>query len=452
MSSGITFSGFNNIDWSMILNAVMTQESQPLYTLQSQQSSLKSKQTNLTSLTTKLGTLESAASVLSNSARINTFAATSSDTAALGVSSGSGAMEGRYEIIVNQLARAQVTASGTTADADTTVIASGGTFTIGGATITLAGDTTLRGLADQINAATDSPARASVVQSGPGAFRLVLTARDTGAANGFTVTNGMTGGAGLTFTDTDGNGVIGDSVEDNAVAAMDADLLVNNIAVTSASNTLTEAVPGTTLTLYRQDPTKTVVVDVATDTTALKKKVEDYVTAYNAVVDFISAQTAAAAKSDATSIGHDPVVREVRNALRSGMTGAVAGSTDFPYLSQVGLEFTRTGKLQLDSAKFDDAFQNNPEGLTRLFAGNGTDVGAFGALKATLTSFTTVGGVLGSAQDQLKGRITRMDTQILDLQDRLAVRRAALQKEYLAAETAMSQLTNQSGALANLSA
>ena len=40
MSSPITFSGFNSIDFNRILTAVMSQESQPLTDLQTRQSTL----------------------------------------------------------------------------------------------------------------------------------------------------------------------------------------------------------------------------------------------------------------------------------------------------------------------------------------------------------------------------------------------------------------------------
>ena len=50
-----------------------------------------------------------------------------------------------------------------------------------------------------------------------------------GAANAFTITNALTGGTGVTFTDTDHDGMSGDSAADNAVEATDASLLVNNI-------------------------------------------------------------------------------------------------------------------------------------------------------------------------------------------------------------------------------
>lgn len=452
MSTGITFSGFNNIDFGTILNAVMRQESQPLFSLQAQQTGIKSKIENFRTLTTRVSALEDAAAALSRRGSLTPFAATSSDATAVAATGTSSAIPGRYEVVVNQLARAQVTASGTAPDANTTVIASGGTFTIGSATLTLTGDTTLRGLAEQINQMADSPARAAVVQSSPGAFRLVLTARDTGAANGFTITNGMTGGAGLTFTDTDGNGTIGDSAADNAVQALDADLLVNNIPVTSASNTLTDAVPGTTLTLYRQDPLTPVVVDVAADTEAFKDKVTAYVTAYNELTSFLTTQQKLAGEGSESSIGNDPVIRQVRNQLRSSMTGLVGTSAAFDYLSQVGLGFTRAGKLELNETVFNAAYESNPDELVNLFAGTGPSGGAFGAIKTAMASFTGAGGLLNSVQKSLTDRMDRIDDQVANMQERLAVRRAALQKEYLAAERAMTLLNNQSGSLSNLGA
>lgn len=452
MSTGITFSGFNNIDFGTILNAVMRQESQPLFSLQAQQTGIKSKIENFRTLTTRVSALEDAAAALSRRGSLTPYTASSSDATAVAATGTAGAIPGRYEVVVNQLARAQVTASGTAPDANTTVIASGGTFTIGSATLTLTGDTTLRGLAEQINQMADSPARAAVVQSSPGAFRLVLTARDTGAANGFTVTNGMTGGAGLTFTDTDGNGTIGDSAADNAVQALDADLLVNNIQVTSASNTLTDAVPGTTLTLYRQDPLTPVVVDVAADTEAFKDKVTAYVTAYNELTSFLATQQKLAGEGSESSIGNDPVIRQVRNQLRSSMTSLVGTSAAFDYLSQVGLGFTRAGKLELNETVFNAAYESNPDELVNLFAGTGPSGGAFGAIKTAMASFTGAGGLLNSVQKSLTDRMDRIDDQVANMQERLAVRRAALQKEYLAAERAMTLLNNQSGSLSNLGA
>ncbi len=164
------------------------------------------------------------------------------------------------------------------------IVASGGTLTIGGVTVTLTGATTLRQLADAINATSVPAARASVVQSGPSSYRLVLSAKDTGQANAFTVSNNLTGGTGVAFGDADGDGVSGDDLADNAQQAIDASLLVNNIPVTSTTNTIATAIPGVTFTAFKKDPAASVIIDVSTDSTGLKDNVKSFVTAYNDLV------------------------------------------------------------------------------------------------------------------------------------------------------------------------
>ena len=102
MGSGITFSGFNDIDFNVILNAIMTQESQPLTELQTRQRTLQATDTAYTQLATKLDALRSAASNLSSSSSLVTYSASSSDAAALTASAGSGATPGRYEVVVQR--------------------------------------------------------------------------------------------------------------------------------------------------------------------------------------------------------------------------------------------------------------------------------------------------------------------------------------------------------------
>jgi flagellar hook-associated protein 2 len=176
VGSAITFSGFNDIDFSVVLNAIMTQESQPLVALQARQSAMKSRATTFGTLATRTSTLQSAAEALSDSTSIASYTATSNDPTAVAVSAGSSAFPGRYEIVVNELARSQVMASSSSSpDADTTVVANTGSLVVGGHTIAISGPVTLKQLAQTINDDSASPVRASVVQAGPTSFRLVLS-------------------------------------------------------------------------------------------------------------------------------------------------------------------------------------------------------------------------------------------------------------------------------------
>ena len=450
MGTGITFSGFNSIDFNVVLNAVMQQESRPLTTLQSRQSALQSRVTGFGTLQTRVSALESAAKALSTAGSATAYKATSSDPLAAGVLAGASAVAGRYDIIVNELARAQVTASASTApDADTTVVATGGTITIGATVITIGSSSTLKQLSEAINANANAPARASVVQSGAASFQLVLTSKSTGAANAFTIANGLTGGAGLSFTDTDADLVSGDSAADNAVQATNAQALINNILVTSASNTLDAAVPGTTVTLYKKDPAATIVVDVTEDPSALKTKLQSFVSTFNDLVKFTTDQGLSAGRGDQGSIGRDPLLRQLRNSLRGALGAQYATGGPYSYLAQVGVQATRAGTLELNATTFAEATKNGAADVDKLLAGTTMTPGALASIQTLLTQYTQTSGILKGVQEQLTSQISRLGSQIVSMQDRLAIRRAALQREFSAADSAMSRLKSQSGSLSS---
>lgn len=448
MGSPITLSGFNDIDFSQILTLIMTQESRPLEALQSRQSALQTRSNTFNTLASKVSALQSAASRLSTTADLNAQAATSSNAANVTAEVGTGAQTGRYDVVVNSLARAQVTASATTApDADSTVVASGGTLVLNGVTVTLSGAVTLRGLADAINATSNPPARASVIQSGPSSYRLVLSAIETGTANAFTITNNLTGGTGLSFGDADNDGVSGDSAADNAVQASDASLTVNNIAVTSTTNTITNAVPGVTLNLLREAPGTPIAIDVVNDASALKDRLRSFVTQYNDLLKFATDQGKSAATGDTASIGRDPLLRQLRDQIRSNVVSEYATGGAYTSLSQVGVTLSRTGQMEFDEAAFSAAVANGTADVDRLFANGGT--GVFASIDTGLDRYTQTDGLLKGVTKQLIDQSSRLSDQIASMQERLAVRRAALQKEFIAADQAMTQLKSQSSSLAN---
>lgn len=433
MSSPITFSGFNNIDFNSVLNSLMQAASQPLTDLQARQTALKTQASAFDALNSRISALRSAADALGSLSSVSTVAATSTDTA-ITASTGTDAVEGHYDVIVNELARAQVTASTTTApDATTTIVASGGTLTIGGVDVAITGDVTLQQLATTINQTDGIGVTASVIRTGTNAYKLTLTSIDTGLDNAFTVTNGLTGGTGVAFGA-------------NAVDASDASILINNIAATSSSNTFENIVPGLSLTVSKKDATKTIGVDVAPDSSALAGKVNDFITAYNNIVKFIDTQRTSANNGDTGSIGLDPLLRGLRNGLRTELLN-VYGSASFQRLTEVGVEFTRDGTLALNQQKFTDAVTTSGDDVRTLFAGAG---GAFPAIESMLDGYSQNGGIIPSIKDRLNQQVTAMDDQIAKMQARLALQRQSLQQEFTEADAAMSQLKNQSSSLSSI--
>jgi flagellar hook-associated protein 2 len=363
----------------------------------------------------------------------------------VGVSAGAAAA-GRHEIIVQELARAQVTATASTVpDADATIVASGGTITIGGVTVSINGNVTLQQLASAINSTAGVGARASVVRTAPNEYRLVLTGATTGTASAFTVTNNLTGGAGIAFTDTDGNGTSGDSAADNAANAADALVVINGMTVTSGSNVLDGVIPDITLTAYEADPTRTIVIDVVRDDEAAQAHVESFIEAYNALVEMFDDQRSAAVRGDPASLGRDPLLRHLRSRLRAVMLGA-HGSGTLTRLAEAGVTVTSSGTLKLDATQFRAALAQSPTDVATLFTS------AFTEVHSLLGEYGQASGLISSTRDRLNDQIRAMDRQIGSMQARLALQRESLQREFAAADAIMSRLRSQAGSIASFSA
>jgi flagellar hook-associated protein 2 len=449
MSSPITFSGFNSIDFSSILNAIMTAERAPMTALETQKTALNTQGTAFTTLAGKLGALESALDTLTDSEGFSPYTVASGDDTAVGVAATSGGVAGTYEVVVSELARAQVMASTTTYSSPDQAIATGGSISVallGNPPVqipptALTGSMSVRQFADAINAQADSPVTASVVQAAPGQYRLVLTGRNSGMANGFTVTSTLTGGAGLAFTDTDNNGTYGDSAADLSVVARNASLTVNNIPITSATNNVEDAVPGVTLSLLKSDATKRVLVEITQSSAAAEAELDGFVTAYNELIAFLNEQNTAAAEGK-SSIARDGMVRTLKAQLRGVMQQDYpAAGTDYSRLSTAGVEFERTGTIKLNTVKLGEALKASSTSVRTLFDA------AFAEMKEQVTDYARSGGLIQGAKNRLKDQIVKIDNRLDSMQLQLDLRRAALQQEFIAADTLMTQLKGQGSSL-----
>ena len=88
MSSPITLSGFNNIDFSQVLTALMAQERLPVTQLEQQKTALTNQGSFFATFASKLASLESAVPDLSKANAFEGRTATVSDTTAASVAVG----------------------------------------------------------------------------------------------------------------------------------------------------------------------------------------------------------------------------------------------------------------------------------------------------------------------------------------------------------------------------
>src|SRR5215471_2568583 len=245
-SNPITLSGFNGIDFNSIIDAIIQADSQPLTDLQTQQQNEQNKDNAFVSLSGLIGNIESTVGSLADSTAFSNVAATSSDPTSVATTVGTGGIVGNYSINVTQLAQSQTTAStnGYTNLTDTAADGGSISFTINGQTTTAINVTSAMSLTDVASAinSQNSGVVASVVNDGTN-YKLLISSRQTGAANGFTINNNLTNSTGAAVAFAAGQ----NATTGNSQNGQDSQFTVNGFPITSNSNTITSAVPGVTL-------------------------------------------------------------------------------------------------------------------------------------------------------------------------------------------------------------
>ena len=158
------------------------------------------------------------------------------------------------------------------------------------------------------------------------------------------------------------------------VAGADAKFSVDGVAFTRSSNTVSDVIANTTLTLTAADPTATANVTIDRSATDAKTAVQSYVDAYNAVIDFIQKQqTPGTDPSSNPTLYNDSILRSARSSLATSMLTTVGGAApDLSTVGMAGISLTKDGHLSLDSNKFQAAFTNRFDDVETLFMERGS--------------------------------------------------------------------------------
>lgn len=430
-----------------IISELMSIERRPLTRLEQEQAVNQAEQTALQGLQTDLLSVSLSAGELKSPALFQqTQAVTSSEPSRVSATiSGTGAAIGGYEVEVTQLASAaQRTFTFKSPSAAESL-------SIDGHEVKLTAGESISEFVNSINSNSESSVYAAAVNG----ETVVLSDRATGNTGASFI---EVSGAGGTLTEKAGL----------AKEGRNAEYSIDGVAGSSASNTLTEAIPGVTLTLNALTPTGPVTVNVAppaAEVSKVKEQVQAFVKQYNSTLEAIEREvntkpavglqaeaenTAGRLFSDSELTGLLATMREAIYTPVSGLpaemsslasigvnTGAASGSS--PY-SQSSVE----GKLTIDEATLEEAIKTNPAGVEKMLQQWGA------SFETTINTFAepgvgTLAGRIGSDESE-SSYITQ---QISTLTESLAVRQQALEARYVALETAMSKISSQGSWLAS---
>lgn len=412
-----------------LVKSLMSVEKQPLYNLQSKQSNVSAKLSAFGTLKSAVSAFQTAVKNVSNDA-LSALTATSSKSETVGVSvaKGSGASAGSYAIEVSKLAQSDKLVSGGVATGTKFSAAdSSMAISIGGKTTNLTlTDTTLAGLSSAINKA-NAGVTATILNDGT-SDRLVITGNETGSANGVTIA--ATGS--LAQFDTTGGGMT------RSQTAQNAELTIDGIAVSKASNTVTDAIKGVTLNLNQTNVGSPVKVALAKDTTAVTNQITAFVDAYNTLATAVNKQTAfnATTKTGAVLNG-DASARSILTSIRAELGKAVTDATGLKTLSDIGIAFQRDGTLKLEKPdKLKSALETNFTGVSSLFSGKD---GVATRLTKVTEDMLGSKGLFKTRTDGLNATMESMN----DSMDRMELQLAQTEKRYRAQFTSLdTMMTN----------
>jgi flagellar hook-associated protein 2 len=391
-----------------------------------------------------LSELKNAFAGLNDLSEFASVTARSSQASAVGVSAGATAATGSLDVTVKAVATAQRITSAGYAES-TTPLNRGAAFSLeltdaGGKTQSIAiaaADTSPAGIVRTINADSSLGISAQLINvGGKSPYQVVITGQ-TGAENAFRLSSSASD---LAFDTT-------------LQSAGDAEMTVNGLTVTRASNTITDLVEGVTLDLYTPT-TGSARLDLNRDTSTVRDKINTLVTAYK---DFEEALKVMSDRgSDVPDIGGvlagDLLVQKLRSEARRLLTGdsnTPGGSVKA--VRDLGLSIDRDGILQVDEARLASALRNQFDDVAQMFTGNteGQTVYSTRALGLAGEAVKRLDGLLRTSGDldrQTQLAATEINQQKVELQ-KLEARMTLALERYTRQFTVMESIVGSSNSM-----
>lgn len=450
----------SGLDVDGLVTSLMAIERQPLANLQSKQAGFNAKLSAFGTLKSAVSTFQAAVKAINGDAlRALTASSTKPDVVGITATKDGGAAAGSYSVEVLKLAQSDKLVSSGVAPGAKFTGAGEMEITIGGKATTLnLTDGSLASLSAAINK-SNAGVTATILNDGKH-DRLVITGNQTGSANQVSIAaSGSLAGfstvpAPAPEPAPDQDPVL-EPAEDGAPApaaapvvtmtrlqaAQNAEMKIDGIEVSKASNTVTDAIKGVTLNLAQTNEGSPVTVGLAKDNAAISKAISGFVDAYNTLATSVNKQTAysAATKTSAVLNG-DASARSILSSIRAELGKAVTDSTGLRTLSDIGIAFQRDGTLKLEKpAKLDAALASNFEGVSSLFSSS----------SGFATRLTKVTDEMLGSKGVFKNRTDGLNASLQSIgksQERMELQLAQTEKRYRAQFTALdSMLVNMQG-------
>jgi len=380
--------GGSGIDTTKLVKDLVSLEKAP------QQQRLDSKKEQLDAQISAYGTLKSSLSEfknilapLANNDTFNSRSVSFPETDVITPSSlAADAQTGTYQIEVESVAQAHSLASNTTySDKDSSIGATGnltirlGTWTYDvsdnpvsfaenekqtSLSIEVLAEDSLQDIADKINE-QDSDVQASVLLV-DGSYQLMMSA-PSGAHNALEVSGDDPSLDVFAFNAANYANVT------ETQQGKDAKVQLNGLTVYRETNNIDDVITGLEFTLNKASPGEKFTFTVSEDKNTGEQAIRDFIEAYNTFFETAKSLTGVSkdAETNQTTRGDlatDGTAKSLIARIRSVITAAVPGVSDFNALTNVGIRTKLDGTLEIVDKDFSAAIKDNFEQVASLFA------------------------------------------------------------------------------------
>ncbi len=278
-----------------------------------------------------------------------------------------------------------------------------------------------------------------------------VTASYDASVDRVVLTNKNTGDTGIFFSEAPGGLLAALGLNASALERGDNALFTVNDGpeLISASNTLSASSHGIEGLQITATSETSATLSVAGDTSAMKAKINTFITAFNDVQRYIEDQSKIVSADGEVTAGVLAGEREVQSwsqTLRRNAFASVEGlAGTINRLENLGIDFTSgTSELYVKSSStLDAALANRPDDVAAFFSTASTGFAARIKSSVDLIAGTDLlKGYIDTRQTKISANNKSIDDQIAAIERQLEQQRELLTSSFIAMETAQSSYNN----------
>ncbi|MFT4577489.1 MAG: flagellar hook-associated protein 2 [Nitrospinales bacterium] len=372
MAQNAIFGINSNLDTGGIIDNLIKLQRQPIDIVEAKRALEDAKLLSFRDLKDRLQDFKSVVNTLNTESRFltttgvfsNNNSNDNNDVANLATSTT--ATSGTFSLVVNNLARETKLLSSGFAETSSAIGIGTLSITVGTTVTELTIDSSNNSLDGVRLAINNSGAnvQANFINDGSDTnpVKLVISGSQTGVDNAVSVSAsntlfGFGQTSSISFTETQ--------------AAQNASFNLDGVAVSKASNVVTDVIGGTTLTL---ESAGSGVITLSPDEDAIKEKVQNYVDGYNEIILHLSSELALVESTGETGVLFaNFTIQNLQQTLRETVSDEVVGiDGSFNFLSQIGVRTQTDGTISIDDGALSTAIASDIGNVTQLFSSSGS--------------------------------------------------------------------------------